>query len=53
MNAFFIEDDELLETYINIWNRFRIALKILDCKPIYNKNILETKIMDENYFPKL
>ena len=42
---FFIEVDELLKTYNDIWNRVSNNIKKeLDCKPICNKKFLETKI---------
>ena len=51
---FFIEDDELLEIYNNIWNRPSNSIKkVLDCELIYNNKILITKMMDENYYPKV
>lgn len=50
----FIENDELLESYDNIWNRLRNSIKkILGYEPIYNKQILKTKIMNKNYYPKV
>ena len=43
---FFIEDEELLETYNNIWNEIRSSItKELDCEPINSKKFLKTKIM--------
>ena len=45
MDVFFIEDDELLETYNSIWNRAcNIIKKELDCELICNKKFLKTKI---------
>ena len=42
--SFFIEDDELLGTYINIWNKSSSSIKKeLDCKPIYNKKKSENQ----------
>ena len=42
---FFIENDELLETYNNIWSRVSNSIeKQLDFKPIDNKKFLKTKI---------
>ena len=42
---FFIEDDKLLETYNNIWNKVSNSIKKeLDWKAIYNKKFLKTKI---------
>ena len=42
----FIEDYELLEKYNGNWNNNsnNIIRKELDCKPIYNKKFLKTKI---------
>ena len=42
MHVFFIENDELLEKYSNIWKYCNIK-KELDCKPIHNKKIFEIK----------
>ena len=40
-----IEDDELLEKYNDIWNKFSNSIeKQLDCQAVYNKNCLKTKI---------
>ena len=42
---FFIEVDELLETYNGISNRVSNSIKReLDCKPIYNEKFLKIKI---------
>ena len=42
---FLIKDDDLLETYSNIWNKISNSIKKeLDCEPIYNKKFLKTKI---------
>ena len=44
MDVFFIEDDELLGTYNNIWNKSSSSIKKeLDCKPIYNKTKSENQ----------
>ena len=40
---FSIEDNEL-QNYSGIWNKVRIIKKELDCRPIYNKKFLKTKI---------
>ena len=40
-----IENDELLEKYNDIWNKFSNSIeKQLDCQAVYNKNCLKTKI---------
>ena len=45
IDVYFIEDDEFLEEYNDIWNKVSNSIKEeLDCKPIYNKKNLETKI---------
>ena len=42
---FFIEYDDLLETYNTIWAKFRTDIKKeFDSKPAYNKEFLKTKI---------
>ena len=42
---FFTEDDELLEKYNSIWNKFSNSIeKEFDCKHINNKFFLKTKI---------
>ena len=42
---FFIEDDNLLEKYNTIWDKFNANIKVeLDNEPVYNKNFLKTKI---------
>ena len=42
---FLIEDDDLLENYNAIWNKFSGYIKKeFDIKPVYNKNFLKTKI---------
>ena len=44
-SIFFIKDDELLETYDDIFNRVRNSIKKeLECEPICNKHFLKTKI---------
>ena len=41
----FIKDDDLLEKYSDVWKKVSNSIKKeLDCKPIYDKNILKTKI---------
>ena len=43
--TFFIKDDDLMEKYTEFWNKVSISIKKeLDCKPIYNKKNLITKI---------
>ena len=43
---FFIEDDELLEKYNHIWNKITDSInKELDCEPIYNKELLQNKMV--------
>ena len=45
MDAFFIEDDELLEKYYSIQNKTsNNTKKEFGCEPIYNKKILKVKI---------
>ena len=40
-----IEDDDFLETYNTIWDKFSADIKKeFDRKPVYNKNYLKTKI---------
>ena len=42
---FLIEDDELLEQYNTIWNKVSAYIKKeFDSEPVYNKEILKTKI---------
>ena len=42
---FLIDDDDLLKTYNTIWNKVRADIKKeFDSKPVYNWNILKTKI---------
>ena len=41
---FFIEYDDLLEKYNNIGDKVSTDIKKTDIKPVYNKNILKTKI---------
>ena len=42
---FLIEDDDLLENYNAIWNKFNGYIKKeLDIKPVYNKIFLKTKL---------
>ena len=41
----FIEDDKSLGTYSSIWNSVSNSIKKEhDCKPIYNKKFLKTKV---------
>ena len=45
---FSIEDDDLLEKYNTIWDKFRPDMKKeFDSRPVYNKNCLETKIKSD------
>ena len=45
----FIEDDEKLDTYNNIWNRANDCIKKeLDCEPTCNKTFRKTKIRPYN-----
>ena len=39
----FFEDDELLAKYNGFWNKVSTK-KALDCKPIYSKKFMKTKI---------
>ena len=42
---FLIEDDEILEKYNTIWDKFSVDIKKeFDNEPVYNKNFLKTKI---------
>ena len=42
---FFTEDNELFETYNDIWNKVSYSVKQeLDCEPIYNIKFLKTKM---------
>ena len=41
---FFIEDDDLLEKYNTVGDKVSTYIKKIDIKPVYNKNILKTKI---------
>ena len=42
---FLIKDDDLLKKYNDIWNKVSYSIQQkLNCKPIYNKKVLETKI---------
>ena len=42
---FWIQDDDLLETYNTIWDKTSAGItKKFDSEPVYNKNILKTKI---------
>ena len=46
MGDFFIKNDEWLKKYNDIWSKVsNIINKELDCKPIYNKNCLKSKLM--------
>ena len=45
MNAFFIEDDDLLGKYDTIWDKVSAdSKKKIDSEPVYNKKVLKTKI---------
>ena len=42
---FLIEDDDLLEKYNTIWDKVSADMKKeFDSEPVYNKNLLKTKI---------
>ena len=42
---FFIKDDDLVKKYNNTWNEASNSIKKgLDWEPIYNKNLLKTKL---------
>ena len=41
---FLIEDDDLLEKYNTIWDKVSADIKEFDSEPVYNKEILKTKI---------
>ena len=42
---FLIEDDDLLENYITMWDKVKTDIKKeIDSKPVYNKNFLKIKI---------
>ena len=42
---FLIEDDQFLEKYNTIWDKFSVDIKKeFDNEPVYNKNFLKTKI---------
>ena len=44
MDALFIEDDDLLEKYKNIWDKISTNIKKeFDSEPVYNKEFLKTK----------
>ena len=49
---FWVEDNDLLKKHNAIWNKVSADIeKEFDCKPVYNKEFLETKIIfhgDEN-----
>ena len=43
--CFLIEDLDLSVNYNTIWDKVRAVIKKeFDCKPVYNKNVLKTKI---------
>ena len=62
MDVFLIENDDLLEKYDIIWDKFSTNIKReFDSEPVYNKIFLKTKIIshgdevttlkeDENYY---
>ena len=39
-----IEDDDLLEKYNTIWDKFSTDIKKVDSEPAYNKKLLKAKI---------
>ena len=44
MDVLFIEDDDLLEKYKNIWDKTSTNIKKeFDSEPVYNKEFLKTK----------
>ena len=44
MDVLFIEDDDLLEKYKNIWDKISTNIKKeFDSEPVYNKEFLKTK----------
>ena len=45
MDAFMMEDDDLLEKYNTIWDKVSADIKReFHSKPVYNKNYLKTKV---------
>ena len=45
MDVFFINDDELLKKYTDVWNEVSNSIKKeFFNEPMYNKNFLKTKI---------
>ena len=44
MDVFLIEEDDLLESYNTIWDKFRADIKKgFDSEIVYNKHFLKTK----------
>ena len=41
---FLIGDDDLIKKYITIWDKVSWYKNEFDCKPVYNKNFLKTKM---------
>ena len=45
MDAFLIEDDDLLEKYNTVWDKVSADIKReFHSEPVYNKNYLKTKV---------
>ena len=45
MDAFLIEDDDLLEKYNTVWDKVSADIKReFHSEPLYNKNYLKTKV---------
>ena len=45
MDAFMMEDDDLLEKYNTIWDKVSADIKReFHSEPVYNKNYLKTKV---------
>ena len=45
MDAFMMEDDDLLEEYNTIWDKVSADIKReFHSEPVYNKNYLKTKV---------
>ena len=45
MDVLFVNDDELLEKYYDIWNKVSKSIKKeVHCEPVYNNKFLKIKI---------
>ena len=45
MDAFLVEDDDLLEKYNTVWDKVSADIKReFHSEPVYNKNYLKTKV---------